>query len=63
MDNKPDINQLMEDLDKVMSLIKKIGESDVEHVDSLKEEIKLTRDELKKRYDKQDTSQTDSQEA
>ena len=58
MDNKPDINQLMEDLDKVMSLIKKIGESDVEHVDSLKEEIKLTRDELKERYGKEDTPET-----
>jgi len=63
MDNKPDINQLMEDLDKVMSLIKKIGESDVEHVDSLKEEIKLTRDELKERYGKEDSTKTDSSEA
>jgi len=58
MDNKPDINQLMEDLDKVMNLIKKIGESDVEHVDSLKKEIKLTRDELKKRYGKEDSTKT-----
>ena len=58
MDNKPDINQLIEDLDKVMNLIKKIGESDVEHVDSLKKEIKLTRDELKKRYGKEDSTKT-----
>ena len=63
MDNKPDINQLMEDLDKVMSLIKKIGESDVEHVDSLKEEIKLTRDELKERYGKENSTETNSSEA
>jgi len=63
MDKNPDINQLMEDLDKVMGLIKKIGEADIEHVDSLKKEIKLTRDELKERYGKEDSTETDSQEA
>ena len=63
MDKKPDINQLMEDLDKVMGLIKKIGEAEVEDVDSLKEEIKFTRDELKNRYGEENTPETDTQKA
>jgi len=63
MDKKPDINQLMEDLDKVMGLIKKIGEAEVEDVDSLKKEIKLTRDELKNRYGEENTPKTDTQKA
>ena len=60
MDKQPNINQLMEDLDKVMGLIKKIGEADIEDVDSLKEEIKFTRDELKNRYGQKNTPQTDA---
>ena len=53
----------MEDLDKVMGLIKKIGEAEVEDVDSLKKEIKLTRDELKNRYGEENTPKTDTQKA
>jgi Asp-tRNA(Asn)/Glu-tRNA(Gln) amidotransferase C subunit len=60
MDKQPNIDQLMEDLDKVMGLIKKIGEADVEDVDSLKKEIRLTRDELKNRYGQENTPQTDA---
>jgi len=40
----------MEDLDKVLGLIKKIGESAPEDIDSVKEEIELTRKELNKKY-------------
>jgi len=60
MDKQPNIDQLMEDLDKVMGLIKKIGEADIEDVDSLKEEIRFTRDELKNRYGQENTPQTDA---
>ena len=60
MDKQPNIDQLMEDLDKVMGLIKKIGEADVEDVDSLKKEIRLTRDELKNRYGQENTPKTDA---
>ena len=45
MDKK--LNELMEDLDKVLSLIKKVEESTPEDVDSIKEEIIVTRKELK----------------
>ena len=50
----------MEDLDKVLGLIKKVGESNPEDVDSIKEEIKLTHKELKGKYDEEDTPKTNS---
>ena len=58
MDKK--LNELMEDLDKVLGLIKKIGESTPEDVDSIKKEIELTRKELKGKYDKEETPKTDA---
>ena len=58
MDKK--LNELMEDLDKVLGLIKKIGKSTPEDIDSIKEEIELTRKELKDKYDKEDTPKTNS---
>ena len=50
----------MEDLDKVLGLIKKIGESTPEDVDSIKKEIELTRKELKGKYDGEDTPKTNA---
>ena len=58
MDKK--LNELMEDLDKVLGLIKKIGESTPEDIDSVKEEIELTRNELKDKYGEEDTPKTNS---
>tara|TARA_B100000768_G_C10931468_1_gene229787 strand:+ start:261 stop:437 length:177 start_codon:yes stop_codon:yes gene_type:complete len=58
MDKK--LNELMEDLDKVLGLIKKIGESTPENINSVKEEIELTRNELKDKYDEEDTPKTNS---
>ena len=50
----------MEDLDKVLGLIKKIGKSSPEDVDSVKKEIELTRNELKGKYGEKDTPKTNS---
>tara|TARA_R100000479_G_C6260232_1_gene155658 strand:+ start:368 stop:544 length:177 start_codon:yes stop_codon:yes gene_type:complete len=58
MDKK--LNELMEDLDKVLGLIKKIGKSTPEDIDSIKEEIELTQKELKDKYGKEDTPKTNS---
>jgi hypothetical protein len=60
MDNK--LKELVEDLDKVMSLIKKIGKATPEDVDSLKEDIIFTRDKIKSKYGEQDPPETDPQE-
>ena len=58
MDKK--LNELMEDLDKVLGLIKKVEESSIEDVEDVKKEIELTRKELKGKYDKEDTPKTDA---
>ena len=50
----------MEDLDKVLGLIKKISEATPEDVDSIKRDINLTREELKERYGKENTPETNS---
>ena len=60
MDKK--LKELVEDLDKVMSLIKKIGEATPEDVDSLKEDIIFTRDKIKSKYGEQDPPETNPQE-
>ena len=58
MDNK--LKELIEDLDEVMSLIKKIGKANPEDVDSLKEDINFTRDKIKSKYGTENTTQTDA---
>jgi len=58
MDNK--LKELIEDLDEVMSLIKKIGEATEDDVDSLKEDIKLTHNKIKSKYGNESTSKTNS---
>ena len=58
MDNK--LKELIEDLDEVMTLIKKIGEATDEDVESLKEDIKLTHDKIKSKYGQENSSKTDS---
>ena len=58
MDNK--LKELIEDLDEVMSLIKKIGEATEDDVDSLKEDIKLTHNKIKSKYGNENTPKTNS---
>ena len=58
MDNK--LKELVEDLDEVMTLIRRIGESTDEDVESLKEDIKLTHNKIKSKYGEENTSKTDS---
>ena len=61
MDKK--LEQMVEDLEKILNLFKKMENSSIEDVDTLKEESILIQEELKERYDKQDPPETDSQEA
>jgi len=58
-----ELNQLLSDLDKVMSLFRKMENSSLDDVDALKEESTLLQKELKKRYDESDTGETNPQEA
>ena len=60
MDKK--IEQMVEDLERILNLFKKMENSSIEDVDTLKEESILIQEELKERYDKQNPPETDPQE-
>lgn len=64
MDKTPkDLDQLINDFDRIIELFSKMEKSSLEDVDSLKEESTLLQNELKKRYGQQDPPEADSQEA
>ena len=58
MDSK--LKELVEDLDEVMTLIRRIGEATDKDVESLKEDIKLTHNKIKSKYGEENTSKTHS---
>ena len=62
MDNDKELEQLLGDLNKIMSLFKKMENSSLEDVDSLKEESILLQKELKERYDEENPPKTDTSE-
>jgi Asp-tRNA(Asn)/Glu-tRNA(Gln) amidotransferase C subunit len=63
MDKDKELEQLLSDFDKIMNLFKKMENSSLEDVESLKEESTLLQKELKDRYAKEDSTETDSPEA
>jgi Asp-tRNA(Asn)/Glu-tRNA(Gln) amidotransferase C subunit len=63
MDKKENLEQLMEDLNKILNLFKKMEKSSLDDVISLKKESNLLTKELKDRYGEKDSPKTDSQEA
>ena len=60
MDKK--LEQMVEDLEKILNLFKKMENSSIEDVDALKEESILIQEELKERYGQEDTPKTDTPE-
>ena len=60
MDKK--LEQMVGDLERILNLFQKMENSSIEDVDTLKEESILIQEELKERYDKQDSPETDPQE-
>lgn len=63
MDKKHELEQMTDDLNRIIGLFKKMEDSSLDDVDSLREESKLLQKELKERYGEEDTSETDPQEA
>ena len=61
MDKK--LKQMIDDLDRIMNLFKKMEKSSLDDVDTLKEESKLLQKELKERYGEENTSETDTPKA
>ena len=58
-----ELKQMTDDLNKLIDLFRKMVKSSLDDVDSLKEESKLLHKELKERYGKENTSETDPQKA
>ena len=63
MDKEHDINQLSSDLNKIMSMFRKVESSTLDDVDNLRKELNLLTKELKNRYGEKNSSETDSPEA
>ena len=63
MDNDKELEQLLGDLNKIIGLFKKMENSSLEDVDSLKEESILLQKELKERYGEENPPETDTSEA
>ena len=60
MDKEKELEQLLEDLNKIMSLFKKMEDTSLDEIDSLKEESNLLSKELKKRYGEENPPETNS---
>ena len=60
MAKEENIEQLIGDLNKVLNLFKKMEKSSLDDVASLKEESILLQKELKDRYGKEDSTETDA---
>lgn len=58
-----ELEQLLNDFEKITSFFKKMENSSLEDVDSLKEESRLLQKELKERYGEENTPKTDTPEA
>jgi hypothetical protein len=62
MDKDKELEQLLDDFEKLISFFKKMENSSLDDVDSLKEESILLQKELKERYGQEDTPKTDTPE-
>lgn len=58
-----ELNQMLNDLDKIKSFFSKLENASLGDVETLKKESILLQKELKKRYGKENTSETDTSEA
>ena len=63
MDKEKELEQLLGDFDKIVGFIKKLENSSLDDVDSLKEESILLQKELKERYGEENPPETNTSEA
>ena len=63
MDNSKELEQLLDDLNKIIDLFKKMENSSLDDVDSLKKASTLLQKELKERYGEENSPETDTPEA
>ena len=62
MGKEKELEQLLGDFDKIVGFIKKLENSSLDDVDSLKEESILLQKELKERYGEENPPKTDTSE-
>ena len=60
--NKEHLDQLSEDMGKILDLMKKIEKNSLGDLEDLRKEIILMREETENRYGKNNPSKTDTQE-
>jgi hypothetical protein len=60
MDKEKELEQMVRDLEKILNLFKKMENSSLDDVDSLKKESILIQEELKERYGKKNSPKTDT---
>ena len=58
MDKGKEINQLAEDLERILGLFEKMEKSSLEDLDTLKKESILLQEKLKERYEQDDSTKT-----
>jgi len=63
MDKEKELKQMVEDMESIFNLFKKMENASLDDLDSLKEESILIQEEFKKRYGKENPPETDSSEA
>ena len=63
MDKNKELEQMVEDMESILNLFKKMENASLDDLDSLKEESILIQEKFKKRYGEEDTSKTDPSEA
>ena len=63
MDKNKELEQMVEDMESILNLFKKMENASLDDLDSLKEDSILIQEEFKERYGKEDTPKTDSSEA
>ena len=63
MDKDKELEQLLGDFEKIMGFFRKLENSSLNDVDSLKEESILLQEELKERYGEKNSPETDAPEA
>ena len=63
MDKDKELEQLLDDFEKLISFFKKMENSSLDDVDSLKEESILLQKELKERYGEENSPETNTPEA
>jgi Asp-tRNA(Asn)/Glu-tRNA(Gln) amidotransferase C subunit len=63
MDKEKELEQMVEDMENILNLFKKMEDSSLEDLDTLKKESILLQEKLKERYGEDNSTQTNPPQA